>query len=162
MINFLRKLFSGNKESTSAFLSETPGKGISLKTGGKLQDQYRKTLEEDDEDRAFNDAARILMDGDFQGSIDAYRAFLEKYPERRASVDAQIGAALYFLQDYDAAIEHYVSAREHGADEDMMDDNIWEACETLHNKTKDLNNIRRYLELCPNGSYVKQAQKLLN
>ena len=80
---------------------------------------------------------------------------------QRGDAESQIGAAHYFLGDFHKAIEFYVAARTHGADESMMDDNLWEACEALVNKGEKA-AAQRYLELCPEGSYVKKAKKALS
>jgi hypothetical protein len=105
----------------------------------------------------------LLATQKFDEAIAAYEAIAADFPHRRGDAESQIGAAYYFKGDYIRAIELYVAARENGADSDMMDDNIWEAVETLANATKDADAKRRwlarYLELCPRGKYQKYALK---
>lgn len=115
----------------------------------------------DKESDEANAASALMLDRKFVECIAAYEAFAQKYPHRRGDADSQIGAAHYFLGDFHKAIEFYVSARTHGADESMMDDNIWEACEALIEKG-DRAGAQRYLDLCPGGSYVKKAKKALS
>jgi len=119
-----------------------------------------KTCPGDDETNAVNAASGLMLDQKYAESIAAYEAIATKYPERRGEAESQIGAAHYFLGDFHKAIEFYVSARTNGADESMMDDNLWEACEALVKKGEKA-AAQRYLELCPSGSYVKKAQKAL-
>ena len=115
----------------------------------------------DEESDASNIASGLMLDRKYLECIAAYEAFAAKYPERRGDADSQIGAAHYFLGDFHKAIEFYVSARTNGADESMMDDNLWEACEALVKKGEKT-AAQRYLELCPQGSYLKKAQKALS
>lgn len=119
-----------------------------------------KTGPGDDESSAVNAASGLMLDQKYAESIAAYEAIAARYPDRRGEAESQIGAAHYFLGDFHKAIEFYVSARTNGADESMMDDNLWEACEALVKKGEKA-AAQRYLELCPNGSYVKKAQKAL-
>ncbi len=102
-----------------------------------------------------------MLDQKYEQCIAAYKAVAEKYPDELGNAESQIGAAQYFLGDFNGAITSYVAARTHGADESMMDDNIWEACEALVKKGEK-SAAQRYLELCPQGSYVKKAQKALS
>ena len=114
----------------------------------------------DDVSDALNAASGLLLDQKYAESIAAYRAIIEKYPDERGTAESQVGAAQYFLGQFSEAIDSYVAARSHGADESMMDDNIWEACEALVKKGEKA-AAQRYLELCPTGSYLKKAQKAL-
>jgi tetratricopeptide (TPR) repeat protein len=123
--------------------------------------KFLSTVSTDSESDAVNAASGLLLDQKYLECIAAYEALAAKYPHRKGDADSQIGAAHYFLGDFNKAIEFYVSARTHGADESMMDDNLWEACEALVKKG-DKAAAQRYLELCPSGSYVKQAKKALS
>ncbi|MDP2269586.1 MAG: hypothetical protein Q8K32_02570 [Archangium sp.] len=124
------------------------------------REKYLSTVTTDAESDAVNAAAALMLDRKYAECISAYEALVVKYPARRGDADSQIGACQYFLGDLNKAIEFYASARTHGADESMMDDNIWEACEALINKGEKA-AAQRYLELCPKGNYVKKAQKAL-
>jgi TolA-binding protein len=111
------------------------------------------------ESDAINAAAGLMLDRKYAEAIIAYQDVIARFPSRRGTAESQIGAAHYFLGDFQKAIEFYVAAREHGEDASMMDDNIWEATEALVKKGEK-GAAQRYLELCPQGSYVKKAQKL--
>jgi hypothetical protein len=108
-----------------------------------------------------NAACGLMLDRKYDEVKPAWDAIAAKYPHRRGEADSQIGAAEFFKGDFHKAIEFYVSARSHGEDESTMDDNIWEACEALV-KQGEKSAAQRYLELCPDGSYVKQARKALS
>lgn len=127
----------------------------------KEREKFLSNVTTDEQSSAVNAASGLMLDRKYVECIAAYEALAAKYPERRGDADSQIGAAQYFLGDFNKAIEFYVSARTNGADESMMDDNIWEACEALIKKGEK-GAAQRYLELCPQGSYVKKAQKSLS
>ncbi|MCC7381111.1 MAG: hypothetical protein IT384_04740 [Deltaproteobacteria bacterium] len=125
----------------------------------KARNDFLATASVDPEAAAFNAASALMLDQRFRETIEAYARLGEQYPERRGDCESQIGAAQYFLGELSQALDSYVRARDHGADQDMMDDNIWEVCEALHKKG-DGKAVARYLELCPKGKYVKKARKL--
>lgn len=84
-----------------------------------------------DVDSKINAAAGLMTTGQFAECIEAYRVIAEQHPEKLGICEAQIGAAYYFLGDYQTAIRYYQQAKGHGANPDHMDDNIAEAREAL-------------------------------
>lgn len=105
--------------------------GMTLEEARDLQETLLAVLHTDEISEKVNAAARLLLSRDYEGSIRAYQAIAVQHPERRGDCEGQIGAAHYFLGDYEAALSHYESARDHGADPDMMQDNIDEARQAL-------------------------------
>ncbi|PRQ02009.1 tetratricopeptide repeat protein [Enhygromyxa salina] len=74
-----------------------------------------------------NAAAQLLLGGQYQAAIDSYLQIAQAHPEHTGTCYGQIGAGLFFLQQYGRAIEYYQAAKQHGADSAMMDENIAEA-----------------------------------
>jgi len=104
-----------------------------------------------------------MTSGKFDKSIQLYQKLADTYLEKKGLYLSQVGAAYYFLEDYATAIEYYIKAKENGADSAMIDDNVWEACETIYETDKtDKTAIEKYLEYYPNGNYTKKAKKLLS
>ncbi|MCU0436388.1 MAG: hypothetical protein MUC49_00635 [Raineya sp.] len=136
-------------------------KGLNVEKAQKMRDAFLAVMTQDDEDKAFNAASGLMLKGAFQETIEAYQDLANKYPNRKGDCESQIGAAYHFLKKYDKAIEFYISAEQNGADTNMMDDNIWEACFAAYKLTEDKIHIRKYLEIRPSGSYVKKANKFL-
>lgn len=91
-------------------------------------------LDEGEVSTKINAAAQLLLQGDHRGAVRAYSAIAEQHPEERGTCESQIGAAYYFLGEYERAVTFYESAAQHGADEDMMNDNIEEAREAIEKK----------------------------
>jgi tetratricopeptide (TPR) repeat protein len=140
---------------------EDSTQGLSFEQAQTMRDAFLSVMSQDDEDRAFNAAAGLMLKGAFQPTIEAYQELAKKYPERVGDCESQIGAAYHFLKQYDTAIDYYLSAEKNGADRHMMDDNIWEACLAAFKKSNDKAHIQKYLELRPLGNYIKKANKLL-
>jgi tetratricopeptide (TPR) repeat protein len=159
LFNFFKRTRTEN-EQLHGFISNP--QGISFEEAKQLRESFLAIAEQDDESAAFNAASDLMLSKAFSECIQAYKQLSEKYPNRQGDCYSQIGAAYYFLEDYEQAIRFYVLARDSGADEDMMDDNIWEACETIYRKKNNKSAIEKYKELCPNGNYLKQANKLLS
>jgi tetratricopeptide (TPR) repeat protein len=135
--------------------------GLNVEKAQKMRDAFLAIMIQDDEDKSFNAASGLMLKGAFNETIEAYQDLAQKYPHRKGDCESQVGAAYHFLKNYDKAIECYVSAERNGADANMMDDNIWEACLAAYQITEEKNYIRQYLEIRPNGNYVKKAKKFL-
>ena len=76
---------------------------------------------------ALTAAATAMEDGKFAAAIEQYTRIMRDQPEHAGLCASQIGAAHFFLHDYDAAIEWYRRAGEHGFAAEMIADNIREA-----------------------------------
>jgi TolA-binding protein len=126
-----------------------------------LRAEFLNEVSQNPENYAFNFASQLMLNGQYKECIAYYSAIAEQYPQKQGLCESQIGAAYYFLGNYVEAIEYYLQARDNGMNPDMMDDNIWEACETIYQKTNDLTAIDQYIKLCPQGKYIENAKNLL-
>jgi tetratricopeptide (TPR) repeat protein len=163
-MGFLDFLFGKKKDNTTThygFVSNEDGKGMTHEEALNLQTDLLKQLELGNSAKAINAAATMMMKKMYNEAIAAYQHIAEKFPKEKGTAHGQIGAAHFFKGDYEKAIEYYVSARSNGEHAGMMDDNIWEACETLYKQSQDKKWANKYLELCPEGAYKKQANELL-
>lgn len=114
-----------------------------------------------DENGFMRQASGFLTSGQFPKAIVAYTELAQNYPTNKGLYLSQVGVAHHYSGEYQKAIDFYIQALEAGEDANMMDDNTWEACEELYKETKDKTCINTYLQHFPEGSYVKQARKLL-
>ncbi len=139
-------------------------KGISLEDANKMNQEFiaNNPQTKDSEDALMRQASSAMTSGKFNDAIHLYTQLANEYPGKKGLYLSQVGAAHFFLEDYEKAIDAYVDARHNGMDESMIDDNIWEACETIYKKTDDQAALQKYLDLCPDGGYVKKANKWLN
>ena len=110
----------------SAFVGEAPGQ-LSATEAQKLAARVQAAMTTGSVDDKINAAANLLLGGQYQASIDAYLQIAHQHPERTGTCYGQIGAGLFFIQQYARAIEYYEAAKQHGADSRMMDENIAEA-----------------------------------
>jgi tetratricopeptide (TPR) repeat protein len=147
-------------------------KKITLDDADKINDEFIKNspVAINDENEMMRNASKLMSSKKHSESIDLYTKLSESYPKNKGLYESQIGANYYFLGDYEKAIEYYVSAMNNGSNKNMMDDNIWEAAEAfskLQTPAKDgsiINTkslIEKYIEIFPNGSYVKKAKNIL-
>lgn len=130
----------------------------------KQNQEYLKSapVAQDNEENKMRAASSALTGGDFPKASLLYHELAEEYPQNKGLYLSQVGVAKFFLNEYEEAIKYYLQAKDNGADNNMMDDNIWEACEALYNKAQDKQYIQKYMEYFPNGSYVKKANKILS
>ncbi|MDH5399656.1 MAG: tetratricopeptide repeat protein [Cyclobacteriaceae bacterium] len=139
-------------------------KSITLEEADKINKDYiaKNPEPKNDESALVRQASSLCTSGEFSKSLDLYLQLAEDYPNSKGLYLSQVGVNYYFLNDFNAAIDYYLKALDEGADSSMMDDNIWEACEALFNNDNDMAPINRYLELFPDGSYKKKANKILS
>lgn len=139
-------------------------KKLTLEEANEKNEKYLSKNQEpqNDENSLMRQASSALTKGEFEKSIELYQKLANDYPEKKGLYLSQVGAAHYFLGDFTKAIEYYIKARDIGADSNMIDDNIWEACEAVYKNNSDKIEIEKYLEYCPNGSYTKKAKKILS
>jgi tetratricopeptide (TPR) repeat protein len=130
-----------------------------------LDQELRPILESEDPERGLSLAGDKMREHDYHAAIYIYRKLAKHFPEHRQECESQIGTAFYCLGKYNKAIENYIAARVHGADNERMDEQIWQACCTLyeeaHDPVKQREPINLYLTLCPQGCHQAHAKELL-
>jgi tetratricopeptide (TPR) repeat protein len=107
----------------------------------------------------FNRACALMLDQKFEETIVAYRAMARQFPADEGLCEAQIGAALFFLDRHDEAIASYLKALALGQDATMLAENVFEACEALAQQHGDPTHYRRYLEAFPEGGQADMARE---
>lgn len=148
-------------------------KKMSLKNADQKNDEFiaKNPVPENDENELMRKASKLMTSEKYTESLELYKKLAEEYPANKGLYESQVGAAYFFLGEYENAVEHYVVSLNNGGDRDMMDDNIWEAAEAysdLNILTEDGSVvspnglIEKYLELFPEGSYAKKARKILS
>ena len=89
------------------------------------------TAASSDHNAKINAAARLMTGRAYPECIQAYAAIANAHPEELGLCEAQIGAAYFFLGQYENAISFYQSAERNGADARMMKFNLDEATAEL-------------------------------
>lgn len=148
--------------STYGFVSKDGKKGLSFEEATKLRDEFLAIATQNDENKEFNAAANLMLKQAYDACIEAYSLLSEKYPDSFGTCQGQIGVAYFFKEEYDKALSYYIVALEKGEEKSIMDDNIWEVTEILYQNTQDKQYLERYKQLFPQGSYLKNANKLLS
>ena len=86
---------------------------------------------------------------------------IEKRPEVKATFFQQMAQIEFASGHYKTAITCYLKAMKYGADEDAMDDNIWESFRNLYRKNQDEDYVKNYFEWVPFGAHHSEAKALL-
>jgi tetratricopeptide (TPR) repeat protein len=108
-----------------------PAQGHTAEMAAALQREYLECLQMDSRAGMFNAVHQMLTAGLYRECIQAYLNLARRYPGEAGGCYGNIGAAYYFLGEFELAISYYELAREHGADEGMMNENIHEARRAL-------------------------------
>jgi tetratricopeptide (TPR) repeat protein len=151
----LINLFVGSK-SSRVKESKNPNELI-------LQD-FEESLCKNDQNPQFCAAEHLLEIKEYSACITAYQKLMSLHPEKRSYCEVKIAGAYKWLGDCKKAIEFLMAARVHGANEEEIDDNIWELCEEIYYQTrnaKGIEAIEKYLTLFPKGKHISDAHKLL-
>lgn len=148
-------------QNAMGFISKDGKKGMSFEEAQDMREHFLSVMSQDDRNKEFNAAAGLMLKKAFDTGIEAYELLAKKYPDSLGLCESQIGAAYFFKEEYEKAIEYYIAAMNHGENKDMMDDNIWEAYEVLFQNTKDKEYLAKYLGLFPQGSYAAKAKKMM-
>lgn len=101
----------------------------------------------------------LMAAGRYDEVIQGYRCLMESRPGDRALFTDQIGAAYFFKGEYQKAMACYIEAAQGRVA--SADFNLWEVCELLYKKEKDVQHLQTYLEHFPQGENRKAAEKLL-
>jgi tetratricopeptide (TPR) repeat protein len=138
-------------------------KKMTLDEANQVNQQYtaQNPVPASNQSAMVRQASNLMTSRKFQESIAMYEEMATRFPESKGTYLGQMGAGYYFLGDYAQAIDYYVQAREAGAMADMMDDNIWEACEAIYENSRNKADVERYFELCPKGGHAREANKIL-
>lgn len=137
---------------------------LSMEEIENIQLQLKDKMDADVYNSTFNQACRLIPKGQYAEAITLFSTIEENTTDlhEKANCQNQIGVCHFFLGDFEKAIELYVLALNNGFDKNMMDDNIWEACEELMKKDGNKSKwAQRYLHLLPEGNYVNKANKNL-
>lgn len=163
LFDFLKsKKQTGRKSNEYALVAESENRGVSFEEARHLQSKFLRVMELDSRSAQFNMASVMMLHGAYEVCIAAYEVLSRKYPDALGDCLGQIGLAHFFKKEYNEALEFYLMARDVGADTEMMDDNIWEVCETIFLQSNDKSAIERYLAVSfSNAQYIKKAKKLL-
>lgn len=144
----------------SAYGAISENGNFDFDTAKKVREELLNNFTPTDASMEINIAAGLMLDKDFAGSIKAYEQVMEKYPSRKGECLGQIGAAEFFLGNYEKALDKYIEAKNSGEDNEMMEYNIWEVCELMHNNGT-AGYMEKYISLYPQGKFIKKANKLL-
>ncbi|BDS15209.1 tetratricopeptide repeat protein [Aureispira anguillae] len=112
------------------------------------------------EKAAINHACQLLKTGAYLQAVYAFQKIMDLLPAQKGLCENQIGAAYFFLHQYQDAFNHYLLSLEYNFDTKMLDYNLWEAAEAYFKITGDHSLVKIYLNRFPNGDFQQAAQEL--
>lgn len=147
-------------DGQSSYVKITENGNLDFENAKKVRAEMFKNITPNDASLEINIAAGLMLDKDFTGSIKAYEQVIEKYPDRKGQCLGQIGVGEFFLGNYEKALEKYIESKDCGEENETSEYNIWEVCELMHGKGIS-GQIEKYVDLYPQGKFIKKANKLL-
>lgn len=117
----------GARAEAATTPSITLGERSESKVEVKVADTSAAVLGTDTSEKRMAAATKLLTGKRYKECIEAYRRVGADHPERWGDCLANMGAAYFFLGDFEKAIACYTQAIKHGVDVAMMQDNIDEA-----------------------------------
>lgn len=120
----------GDQAQVWAKVNENDPSSMSHEEAAALQKQAESALTSTEPvEKRMAAAVKLLTAKKYRECIEAYRRIGADHPDRWGDCLANMGAAYFFLGDFEKAISCYTQAMTHGVDEEMMRDNIDEARE---------------------------------
>ena len=86
---------------------------------------------------------------------------IDNRPEVKATLFHQMATVEASVGNYKSAISCYLKALKYGADEDTIDDQIWETFRKQYAKSKDEDYVKNYFDWVPFGAHHSEANALL-
>ena len=140
----IRYIRDGANVTAMAFVTDTKQKGtLTREEALEMQQQILSVMNSSDFGVKISAASRLLLGGAHQEAIAAYEQIASAHPDRIGICQIGIGAAHYFLGNYEIAIDFYERALANGEDPTTIDDNIEEARQAI----AKLDHHRRWLDL---------------
>ena len=125
----------GDKAAVWAKVNENDPSSLPHEEAAKLAAQSAAVLSSGTIEQRMAAATKLLTGKRYKECIEAYRRVGADHPERWGDCLANMGAAYFFLSDFEKAIACYTQAIKHGVDEEMMQDNIAEAREAQQSRS---------------------------
>ena len=135
---------------------------VSMEEMEEVQLFLKDRMDANDYNSIFNQACRLIPKKQYAEAIALFESVRENSDDayEKASCESQIGVCHFFMGDFEKALAFYTDSFRSGYDKDVIDYNIWEACEELMkidgNKAKW---SQQYLEVLPDGQYARKAKK---
>lgn len=124
-------------------------------------DRFRNAVREGSEEEQFVTAHHLLGSGNYKEALIAYEILSKLYNEKQAFCFFKQGDCYVKMEEEEKAIDCYEDACHQGYNLSEVDDAIWVACESAYYKFREIDIIKRYLVLFPEGNAVRYAQSIL-
>lgn len=125
-------------------------------------DRFRAAVREGGEDDQFTTAQHLLGSGNYKEALIAFEILSKLHDSRKAYCYFKQGECYLKMEEEEKAIDSYEEAFRNGFDSDEVDEAIWLACETAYYKFREIDIIKRYLFLLPDGNSVRYAKSILD
>ncbi len=124
-------------------------------------DRFRKAIREGNEEDQFITAHHLLGSGNNKEALIAYEILLQLYPEKKGYCLFRQGDCYIKLEEEEKSIDCYEDAYKFGYDLDEVDQAIWNACEAAYYKFREIDIVKRYLAILPEGNSVRYALSII-
>jgi hypothetical protein len=133
----------------------------------------------EDENAALKEFTKYYEEGNLTAALDKAKSALDQFPDSQPIWDNQVGALTFQVHnDYVGAFKHYEASYKGGFDQEVCEDNLWEAAEYHYKSLQDGEGgfnallfedgtfisanelVSKYKVLFPQGKYYAEAEKL--
>jgi tetratricopeptide (TPR) repeat protein len=125
-------------------------------------DRFRRAMREGSEQEQFITALHLLGSGNHKESLIAYEILAKTYEHQKGFCYFKQGDCYLKMEEEEKAIDCYEDALKHGYDADKVDDAIWLACEAAYYKFREIDIVKRYIYLLPEGNSVRYAKSIID
>lgn len=125
-------------------------------------DRFRNAMREGNEKEQFITAQHLLGSGNHKEALIAFEILAKTYEHQKGFCYFKQGDCYLRMEEEEKAIDCYEDALKNAYNADEIDDAIWQACESAYYKFREIDIIKRYIILLPEGNSIRYAKSIID
>lgn len=125
-------------------------------------DRFRKSMREGSEQEQLIAAQHLLGSGNHKEALIAFEILAKTYDHQKGYCYFKQGDCYLRMEEEEKAIDCYEDALKNAYSPEDVDDAIWQACESAYYKFREIDIVRRYIDLFPEGNSIRYAKSIID
>lgn len=125
-------------------------------------DRFRKSMREGSEQEQLIAAQHLLGSGNHKEALIAFEIIAKTYDHQKGYCYFKQGDCYLRMEEEEKAIDCYEDALKNAYSPEDVDDAIWQACESAYYKFREIDIVRRYIDLFPEGNSIRYAKSIID
>ncbi|MDD4576181.1 MAG: hypothetical protein PHI36_07120 [Bacteroidales bacterium] len=125
-------------------------------------DRFRKAMREGSEQEQLIAAQHLLGSGNHKEALIAFEILAKTYDHQKGYCSFKQGDCYLRMEEEEKAIDCYEDALKNAYSAEDVDDAIWQACESAYYKFREIDIVRHYIDLFPEGNSIRYAKSIID